>query len=215
MPSKEIAIKHSTVLIAYLLIIWGFYRFLFKLPEEVEEIFIKPILWLIPVFILVRKEKASLDSLGLTSKNLFPAIYLSLVLGSVFAIEGVIINLVRYGTNNFSANLGENTFFVALTLSLITAFSEEITFRGYLFKRIFHAIGNEWAANLITSLFWALVHIPIAIFWWHLEIIRVVTFLFLMVLFGIGSAFVFVRTGNIFSSILLHFLWSWPIILFR
>jgi len=37
----------------------------------------------------------------------------------------------------------------------------------------------------------------------------------LTTLFGIGSAFVFARTRNVFSSILLHVLWEWPIILFR
>jgi hypothetical protein len=73
MPKKEIAVKHITVLAAYILIVWGFYRFLFKLPEEIEEIIVKPLLWLVPVFILLRKEKLGLTSIGITSKNLFPS----------------------------------------------------------------------------------------------------------------------------------------------
>lgn len=43
MPKKEVAIKHATVLAAYLLIVWGFYRLFFELPEEIEELIIKPI----------------------------------------------------------------------------------------------------------------------------------------------------------------------------
>jgi membrane protease YdiL (CAAX protease family) len=215
MPKKELAIKHSTILVAYLLIVWGFYRMLIKLPEEVEELIIKPLLWLAPVFYLLKKEKLGLASVGVTFQNLFPAVYFSLALGALFAFEGVIINIVRYKGVDFSANLGQGSFLIALFLSFATAISEEITFRGYLFGRIWHVLGGEWRANLLTSFVWALVHIPVAIFWWELDFSGTATLLFLTTIFGMGSAFVYARTKNILSSILLHVLWSWPIVLFR
>ena len=140
---KEVAIKHSTILVAYLLIVWGFYRMLIKLPEEVEELLIKPILWLTPVIYLLKKEKAGIASLGITLKNLFPAVYVSLALGALFAIEGVIINFVRYKGVDFSANLGQTSFLLALGISFATAVSEEITFRGYLFNRVWQVIGKK------------------------------------------------------------------------
>jgi len=40
-------------------------------------------------------------------------------------------------------------------------------------------------------------------------------YLFFVFVFGFGSAFVFGRSRNLASSILLHVFWSWPIILFR
>jgi len=188
---------------------------LFKLPEEVEELLIKPVLWLVPVAYFVRKERGSLASLGITLKNLFPALYFALALGIIFAIEGALINFIRYDEANFSANLGQNSFIFALGLSFVTAISEEITFRGYLFNRIWHVLDNEWKANIITSLFWALTHVPVAIFWWELNLSGIIIYLFLTVIFGIGSAFVFAKTKNVASSVLLHVLWSWPIVLFR
>ena len=188
---------------------------LFKLPSEVEEILIKPLLWLSPVIFFLRKEKLGLASLGITSKKLFPSIYLSLALGSIFAIEGVAVNFMKYKSTDFSANLGSNLFLMTFLLSFATAISEEITFRGYLFNRVWQILGNEWWANLTTSLVWALVHIPIAIFWWELDPFATVSYLFLITLFGIGSAFIFARTKNVVSSILLHVLWAWPVILFR
>src|SRR3989344_8670030 len=96
MPKKEVLIKHATILATYVLIVWGFYRMLFKLPEEIEELLIKPFLWLLPVAYFVNKERGGLASLGISTKNLFPAIYLSLALGIVFAIEGALINFIRY-----------------------------------------------------------------------------------------------------------------------
>jgi len=81
-------LKNAVNLGAFLLVAWGFYRFLFQLPEEIEELFIKPAVWLGATIYLVKKEKSSFSSLGITSKNLFPAIYLSLALGALFVIEG-------------------------------------------------------------------------------------------------------------------------------
>src|SRR4030065_1133457 len=152
MPKKEIAIKHTTILAAYLLIVWGFYRLLFfKFPEEVEEIIIKPLVWLVPVFILLRKEKLGLSSIGVTSKNIFSSVYLALALGVVFAVEGFLINIIKYKGLDFSANIGNNPLLWALAISLATAISEELTFRGYIFGRIWSALGSELWANLLTS----------------------------------------------------------------
>lgn len=213
--SKTVLFKHATILAVYLLIVWGFYRFLFQLPETVEELFIKPIVWLAPVFVLLNKEKLGLSSLGFTSENLFPAVYYALGLGAIFAIEALIINIVKYGGINFGANLGNLPFTTSLGLSFATAFSEEVTFRGYLFNRVWYVLRNEWTANLLTSFVWAAIHAPITFFVWKLDLGAALLYLFLTTLFGIGSAFVFARTKNIFSSILLHVLWEWPIILFR
>ncbi len=208
--------KYAVYLSVYLLIVWGFYRFLFELPETIEELFIKPVVWLVPVFYLLWKEKEGISSLGITLKNLFPAVYYALGLGAFFVMEALIINFVKYGGKfNLGANLGELPFLTSLGLSFATAISEELTFRGYVFTRIWRFLGNEIYANLVTSLFWALIHVPITFFVWKLDLSAALLYLFLTTLFGIGSAFVYARTKNILSPILLHVLWQWPIILFR
>ncbi len=218
MPKKEVAIKHALYLSVYLFFVWGIYRYLFRfsgIPEGVEELIIKPILWLVSVFYLVKKEKLGITSVGITKKNLFPSIYFALALGAFFVIEGVILNFVKYGGINFSANLGQTAFVASLGISLATAITEEITFRGYLFNRVWGALNREWTANILTSLFWGIIHIPIALFLWDLSSSGTLGLLILTTVFGMGSAFVFARTKNVTSSILLHMFWSWPIILFR
>ncbi len=138
-PKKtvEISLHYVVAYFAYLLIGWGFYRLLFQLPEEIEEGIIKPIVWLLPLFIIVfKKERQNLASLGITFKNLFPSIYMSLALGAVFVIEGVIINFFKYGNLSFNANTGERTIMLSLVISFLTAISEEIAFRGYIFNRL-------------------------------------------------------------------------------
>ncbi len=215
MPKKEVAIKHTTILAAYILIVWGFYRCLFRLPESLEEVIIKPILWLAPMFFLLHKEKADLTSIGITFKNIFPSIYFSIALGIVFALEGFLMNIVKYKGMDFSANIGNASLLSALFISFMTALSEELTFRGYIFGRLWHVMGSELWANLITSTLWALVHVPVYVFWWELSLPSTLGLLILTTIFGVASAMIYARTKNIFASILLHVFWEWPIILFR
>lgn len=208
--------KNAVYLAVYLLIVWGFYRFLFKFPDEIEELIIKPIVWLVPVVYLVRKEKVSLSSIGITFSNLFPATYYALGLGTFFVVEAMVVNFLKYGGQlDLGANIGALPLLPALGLSFATAISEELTFRGYIFTRVWAFVKNEVMANIMTSLFWAMIHVPVTIFVWKLDFTASVTYLFLTTLFGVGSAFVYARTKNIVSPILLHVFWQWPIILFR
>ncbi len=215
MSRKETAIKKSLLIFVYLFIVWGLYRLIFKLPSAVAELLIKPVISLRPVFYLVNRERSGLKSLGITSKNLFPAIYSALILGVMFAVEGMLINYLKYGQINFAANIGTDFILIGLAVSLATAISEEITFRGFIFNRIWKVLGKEWMANLITTLMWIMVRLPIAILWWGLDLPSIVGYLILTSIFSIGSGFLFARTKNITSSILLHVMWEWPIILFR
>lgn len=215
MPKKELVLRNITIYVSYILIVWGFYRLLFQLPEQVEELFIKPFVWLIPIYMYVHKEGLGLSSLGFTFKNLFSSLYYSLGLGAIFIIEGLIINYLKHGGLNFGANLGNLPFLTSFGLSFATAFSEEVAFRGYIFNRLWFVLKNEWTANILTSLAWAAVHVPITLFVWKLDLGAALVYLMLTTIFGIGSAFVFARTRNILSSIFLHVLWEWPIILFR
>ncbi|SRR5581483_1909281 len=217
---KTSLLRHVGFLFIYLFIVWGSYRLLIKLPDTIEEIIIKPLIWITPVIFLVKKEKLGLNTIGITFDNFFRSVYISLILGSVFVMVAVTLNYFKYGRLNFGANLGNEGLFLSLGLSFATAISEEITFRGYIFTRLWRALGDEsrygeWQANLITSLAWTALHIPITIFVNKLDPLSAIIYLFLTFIFGIGSAFLYGRTKNIGSSIFLHVLWEWPIILFR
>src|SRR3990167_5353394 len=103
---KALVLKNIISYFTFLLIAWGFYRLLFQLPEEIEELVVKPIVWLLPLFtIVVNKERETLESVGITLKNLFPSIYLSLALGAVFVIEALVVNFSKYGSLQFNANI--------------------------------------------------------------------------------------------------------------
>src|SRR4030042_2289034 len=167
--SKTTLIKNVTIYSTYLIIIWGFYRFLFRFPDQIEELIIKPVLWLVPIIFLVSRERLGISSVGLTFKNFFPAVYLSLGLGAIFVIEAVGANFLKYGSINFAANLGSLPFAASLGLSFATAFSEETAFRGYIFNRLWFVMKSELLSNLFTTLLWTAIHVPIAFFVWKLD----------------------------------------------
>jgi membrane protease YdiL (CAAX protease family) len=215
MTAKTTVIKNITVYSAYLILVWAFYRFLFQLPDNVNELVVKPILWLAPIFWLTNKEGFKLSSLGITFKNFFSSIYLSIGLGAVFVAEGLLANFLKYGHFSFGANIGSTPLLVSLGLSFATAISEETAFRGYIFGRLLTTLKSETMANTIQTLLWTAIHIPIAFFVWGYTLPQGIAYLFVTALFGLGSAFIFARTKNVAGSVLLHVLWEWPIILFR
>lgn len=215
MNKKISAAKNATILFVFLLLVWGLYRYIFQLPDTIEELVVKPIIWIGGTYYFVRKEKQKLESIGITSKNLFPAIYFAIGLGLIFAVEGILVNFLKYGHLNFQANIGSGSMFVSLGISIATAISEEIAFRGYIFTRLWTALKNEWVANLITSVLWTIIHIPVTVFVLKYSLNEAIIYLFLTFIYGLGAAFIYARTKNIASSIFLHVLWEWPINLFR
>lgn len=215
LPKKVNLLKNVTWYATYLFVFWTFYRFLFQFPDNVTELVIKPAVWLIPLFYFLKKEKAGLVSIGVTFKNLFPSIYLSIALGAVFVFEALLTNLLKYGHLNFGANIGVMPLMPSLILSFATAFTEETAFRGYIYSRLQSVFKGEFAANITQAVLWTIIHVPVSLFIYKMDVFTAFVYLFITFFFGIGSAFIFGRTKNIFGSIFLHVLWEWPIILFR
>ncbi len=208
------SIKTPILFLVYLITIWTFYRMNFDNSDVLEELVIKPIIWLAPLFLYIfPKEKISLATIGVAFKNLFPSLYLSLALGVGFVFLGLIANIAKYQGVNFGANIGGNLL-PGVTVSFATAITEELVFRGYLLSAFIKKQGNLFAV-ILTTLFWTFIHAPIAYFVWRMDAIQLTIYLILTFIYGLGASGLFLRTKNIAAPILLHVLWEWPIILFR
>lgn len=214
---ENLSVKHVLFLFSLIFIFWAVYRYFPEPPLWVSELILKPLIWLLPTFWLVTQvEKRSLASLGLTQEGLLPAIYWGIGLGIIFALEGLITNILKYrGLNLTDLNYTLGQFFGLLLISWVTAFTEEVVFRGYIFNRLKEIWHKEWRAGFASAALFALVHLPIGVFVLGYSPLAMLAYLVLVFIFGFGSAFVFARSGNLVSSILLHFFWSWPILLFR
>ena len=124
-------------------LVWSFYRAVFFFPEWFEELILKPIIFLGPVFFLLKKEKKDFTSIGLSTKNLFTNIRFGLGLGAVFALVGVLTNYWKYsGLYFISFGLTGTSLLRLMLIFLVTAFSEELLFRGYIFTRLLQVWKN-------------------------------------------------------------------------
>lgn len=216
MKLQTAQIRNVFLLYTFLLIVWGFYRVLFKLPEVIEEVILKPLIWLLPLFYFLAREKQGLSSLGWTTNNLFKGVYLGLGAGIVFGLVAILSNYAKYGSLVFSPEILAGQGLVgALGLSFITAISEETVFRGYIFGRLSDFLKDSFTANMISTLGWGIIHLPVLIFVYDLGFADIFVRFTLSCLFGFGSALVFTKTRNITSSVILNVMWTWPIILFR
>lgn len=205
-------------LFSYIFVVWAFYRhFPEMLPVWFEELAVKPVLWLGPTLWLAsRVEGESWASLGFTRKNLRLAIYLGVGLGMVFAFEGFLANIFKYkGLNLVDLRLGRADFLAAFGLSVVTAVVEETVFRGYIFTRLNRLWKNELKANLASSALFALIYLPVVVFVLSYQPASLLAYLLFVFAYGVAAAYIFARTENLLSSIILHIFWSWPILLFR
>jgi len=202
-----------------LFIVWGLYRFLFRLPEELEEGILKPLIWLGPLFWLVgaKENRSIFPSLGFNRKNILPSFYWGIGLGAILTLEGLLINYLKYNSFSFISAPYESAeaFFVAFGLSLVTAFCEEVAFRGFMLNRLAETLKEEKVSNLLTSFCFTLIHFPAAFFVYHYPFPQIVIYFFLIFLASLAAGFSFLKNKNVLAPILVHFFWWWPIILFR
>src|SRR3990167_3214805 len=64
---------------AWILLAWALYRYFVHVPEWADEFIFKPLVFVAPVIWYVRtKERQSLETIGLTARNLFSSIYIGL-----------------------------------------------------------------------------------------------------------------------------------------
>lgn len=200
----------------FIFVFWGLYRLIFRLPENIEEIVLKPLVWLIPTFYLVfKKEKRDMPSLGYSLKTFKNGIVKGISFGLLFLAIGIGLNWLKSGRFLWGNLPAGEILIPSLLLAFITAISEETVFRGYIFNRLNEIVKNSWVANLISSFGFCLIYLPISIFVYHYSLPQILIFMSLIFLSSLGSGLLFFWTGSIWSSILVHVFWSWPMLLFK
>ena len=204
----------------YLLVVWGFYRVLFRFPVWVEEFVLKPLVFVIPVFLKVRREEDSwkkrLGSLGISWKNLFAALAFGLSLGVFYLFVGRLGQFFRFGgivSNPYGSPLGNPI--LVLTLAFATAISEELAFMGYLLPRLQRVWKDEWKSATSVALLFAAIHMPILIFSYRYPASLVVGQFLLTFVLGFGNSVLMLRLKNVAAPILSHALWGMAVLLFR
>jgi len=197
--------------------LFGLYTAKLHLPEWVDEFISKPLVFVLPILLYVKRiEKRTYESIGITKSNFFVSVYTGFGFGFIFALEGLFANYMKYGEIRFNPlpTLAQYGIGMLLLLSFATAVSEEILCRGFLFTRIYEKRKNIFLAAFISALLFLLLHVPILVTTTKLTGLTLFIFVITDILLGVANAFLFFNTGSLIAPILVHIFWNMTVAMY-
>lgn len=186
---------------AVILILWSFYRAFFKtdVPLWIDEVIIKPIIFILPVVWFISKvEKQSIGkSLKIKPIKLHYYVLFAIVFFGLWMIIDVKQNILFF-----------------LGISFITACSEELLSRGFILEKLYVHSKNIFLSAIQSTLLSICLHIPILMTNVLLtgKILLVVIALDFML--GMVVSLLYLEERNILPPILVHTLYSLALYIF-
>ncbi len=200
----------------WVLLMWALYRYFLHLPEWVDELVAKPLVFLGPVFwYVLKKERRTLESVGITLKNLFPSLYIGLAFGMIFALEGLAAHVLKYGEMRINPiEAFQNYGFALIGLSIATAFCEEVLSRGFVFNRLYEKMQNLPMASIMSALMFLTLHVPILVTTNKLTGTTLVLFIVTDLVLAMANSLLFYNLGSVVAPILVHVFWNMTVALY-
>lgn len=190
--------------------IWFLYRATTMLPEWIEEIILKPLIFVGPVMLLLNfRHSLNVTALGLRFKPVRPILVWGMLLGTGLVIEALVVAL--YKGNILRTQLSVTLLVNNLLISSATAFSEEILYRGFLMERFWQLFKNPWSANILSATLFMLAHVGQALFVLHYQNSELFKYLGSMILLGVINGFIYYKTRSVIASGFFHTLWNFAI----
>lgn len=202
---------------AWQLLAWSLYRYFVHAPEWVDEFIAKPLVFVLPVlWWILRKEHASVLSVGITKKNIGTSFLLGIGIGAVFLAMGMVASMAKYGSIVVHPIQAVSTYGILglVVLSLVTAGTEELLNRGFLFSRLLTVTKNLWYSSLMSSVLFVLFHVPVLVTSLKFEGGVLLAFFFSTFLLGVVNTLSYAATSSIVAPILIHFFWNVTVALF-
>ncbi len=186
-------LKRLGIYFIYILVMWGSFRYFIRLPEVVEELWFKPLIWLTP---LVWWRFSLHKKIDLFRGSIFP----TLLWGFVGALlYFVVLRLVLPFPFVFDLN--------KMGIALVTAMIEELTFAGFILSLLVAEKKNEMLALSLTGLGFALIHLPINLFVFHLPIVPLAGAFLLAFFVALINGFLRLRSKNVLAAVIAHFVY--------
>ncbi len=166
--------------------------------------------FLLPLIVVMRLTAQSRASIGVNSKDLGRMLALGLVLsGIAIASIGLIVPFFGFGFTGLTASTA-----YALVAFGINGPSEEVVWRGFVQTRLV-AYHGAIRGVIVTSLFFALWHIPVS--YVYSSGVPLGTLLGALLRFplGVGLGYIMLRSQNVVPSSIVHTFYNWVLELFN
>ena len=212
--------RHVFIVWFFIFLVWAFYRANFFNPDWMDEFIIKPLVFILPVIVVnffVERQGWAGIGLRMPFKSLLVDGYIGVVLGVLFAVEGMIANLVKYQTFTFTpifeiARSGGIGMF--LLINVATAISEEVLARGYLFNRLYTISRQQFFAALVSNVLFLLLHIPVIFSRLHLTGFATIVYPATILVLGFTNCYLFTLRKSVVLPIFLHIFWNMTVALY-
>lgn len=164
-----------------------------RLSEVIEELWFKPVIWLVPLFWwqFSLGKKIQMFQGGIGKALLFGffggAIYL--VILKILVQSPFVFGIDRVG------------------VAAVTAVVEELTFSGFILSMLISETKKENLSLGVSALGFALIHLPINIFVFHLPAIALMGAFLLAFFVGLINGFLRLRSNNVLSAMIAHFIY--------
>jgi len=173
-------------------LVWGSFRYFIRLPEVIEELWFKPVLWLIPLFWWNLALKESIVMFG---KKWRKSILFGFIVGLFYFF------LLKYkDLGRFSLDIN------LIGVALATAVTEELTFSGFVVGYLEKMRKGRMFNLLITGLMTAAIRLPILLFFYKATYEEILGVVLIVLMSGIINAWIRVKTGNVAGSIVARWM---------
>jgi len=199
----------------YLFIVWGIYRYANDYSEVIDEFVVKPLLWLIPIAItiLFLEKRSVVRGIHLHFRTVFHDSFYGIVAGlSVFLVYASAL-YIREGTVTINPHQYALIAIVPLlSIALTRALTEEITFRGFIQSRLMHDKHSHHRANIITTLLFIGINIPVILAIKSNSPIEMFTQLALLTELSLIDGYLFHTRAGLLAPIISHTMWAFAVL---
>ena len=177
----------------FVFVAWTIFRYFSRLPEVIEELWFKPVLWLVPLFwwqISDGEHRISLFK-GDISRTLFWGLGIGLAYYSV----------VKLVTRSSWFELDFDRFGIGLTIAVV----EQVTFAGIALPRLMREFKKEGVSLFLMALMFSLIRLPINVFVFKLPLLTLLGAFLLAFFVGLVNGFARLRAKNTLAPVMAHF----------
>ena len=171
----------------YLLLIWGSFRYFVRLPEVIEELWFKPVLWLVPLFWwnLAPREK-----IVMFGRRWGKSLLIGVIVGFIYYLILKFKNI-----SSFQVNLD------LIGVALATSVTEELTFSGFVAGYLEKISQGNWKNLLIVGFMAAVIRIPLLLFVYSASISEMFGVILVAFAVGLINSWIRIKSGNVIGAI--------------
>jgi membrane protease YdiL (CAAX protease family) len=160
------------------------------------------VLYCLPMTLMLRLNRETLRSTGLTTSNFWKATVVGLFLAAATLVMG-------HGGPGAALRGLDSQRLQALLYFGIVGFGEEFLFRGYLQSRMVAWLG-QMRGWVLASVIMALAHLPVRILAQGMDLPHALASSAALIFVSLLCGFVMLRTGNVVAPALFHAFADWP-----